>query len=164
MGPGLRDPGTKWLFGFQQLKSKIFIQWPCQVTSLISVPLLEDWASLLAQSVKNLPAMQETRIWFLSWEDPWEKEMANYSSILAWRIPWWHATVHGVPRFGHDLATKSPPLEDFFRVSTLFPSHQPSSHGFALGLLVNPLNLQEEIWLSQCIFLWQSEVESQSVG
>ena len=45
-------------------------------------------ASLVAQSVKNLPAMQETWIPFLGWEDPLEKEMATHSSILAWRIPW----------------------------------------------------------------------------
>ena len=46
------------------------------------------WASLVAQLVKNLPAMQETQIRFLGWEDPLEKEMATYSSILAWSIPW----------------------------------------------------------------------------
>ena len=44
--------------------------------------------SLIAQSVKNLPAMQETLVWFLGWEDPLEKEMAAHSSILTWRIPW----------------------------------------------------------------------------
>ena len=38
--------------------------------------------------VKNLPAMQETRVRSLGWEDPLEKEMATHSSILAWRIPW----------------------------------------------------------------------------
>ena len=38
--------------------------------------------------VKNLPAVQETRVRSLAWEDPWEKEMATHSSILAWRIPW----------------------------------------------------------------------------
>ena len=48
----------------------------------------ELFASLIAQLVKNLPAMQETRVRFLSWEDPLEKEMATHSSILAWRIPW----------------------------------------------------------------------------
>ena len=42
----------------------------------------------MAQSVKNLPAMQETGVLFLGWEDPVEKEMAIHSSILAWRIPW----------------------------------------------------------------------------
>ena len=45
-------------------------------------------ASLIAQSVKNLPAMQETWVRFLGREDPLEKEMATHSSILAWRIPW----------------------------------------------------------------------------
>ena len=46
------------------------------------------WASLVAQMVKNLPAMQQTWVWSLSWEDPLEKGKATYSSILAWRIPW----------------------------------------------------------------------------
>ena len=45
-------------------------------------------ASLIAQSVKNLPAVQETWALSLGWEDPLEKEMATHSSILAWKIPW----------------------------------------------------------------------------
>ena len=45
-------------------------------------------SSLVTQMVKNLPAMQETRIPSLGWEDPLEKGMATHSSILAWRIPW----------------------------------------------------------------------------
>ena len=45
-------------------------------------------ASLIAQSVKNLPAMQETQVQFLGREDPLEKEMAIHSRILAWKIPW----------------------------------------------------------------------------
>ena len=64
----------------------------------------------LCLSVKNLPAMRETWIRFLGWEDSLEKEMATHSSILAWRIPWTEdpgqATVHGVARVGHELATK----------------------------------------------------------
>ena len=47
----------------------------------------KNMPSLVAQLVKNLPAIQETRVWFLGWEDPLEKEMATHSSILAWRIP-----------------------------------------------------------------------------
>ena len=43
---------------------------------------------LVAQMVKNLPVMQETRVGFLGQEDPLEKGMAHHSSILAWRIPW----------------------------------------------------------------------------
>ena len=45
-------------------------------------------ASLVAQLVKNLPAMQEACVRFLGREDPLEKEMATHSSILAWKIPW----------------------------------------------------------------------------
>ena len=45
-------------------------------------------ASLVAQMVKNLPAMQETQVRSLGWEDPLEKGMATHPSILAWRIPW----------------------------------------------------------------------------
>ena len=45
------------------------------------------WASLIAQWVKNLPAMQETWAQFMGREDPLEKEMAIHSSILAWKIP-----------------------------------------------------------------------------
>ena len=45
-------------------------------------------ASLIAQSLKNLPAVQETQVRSLSWEDPLEKEMATHSSILAWKISW----------------------------------------------------------------------------
>ena len=44
--------------------------------------------SLVAQLVKNLPAMQETQVRSLGWEDPLEEEMATHSSILAWKIPW----------------------------------------------------------------------------
>ena len=51
-------------------------------------PLLcKRWAFLVAQMIKNLPAMQETRVWFLDQENPLEKGTATHSSILAWRIP-----------------------------------------------------------------------------
>ena len=49
--------------------------------------LLMFWASLVAQMVKHLPAMQESRVRSLGQEDPLEKEMATHSSILAWEIP-----------------------------------------------------------------------------
>lgn len=42
----------------------------------------------VAQTVKNMPAMQETQVRSLGWEDPLEESMATYSSTLAWRIPW----------------------------------------------------------------------------
>ena len=44
--------------------------------------------SLVAQTIKRLPTMQEIRVQSLGWEDPLEKEMATHSSIPAWRIPW----------------------------------------------------------------------------
>ena len=53
----------------------------------ISYPLQYSWASLVAQLVKNLPAMRETWIWSQGWEDPLEKGMATHSIILAYRIP-----------------------------------------------------------------------------
>ena len=43
---------------------------------------------MVAQTAKNLPAMQETRVQSLGWEDPLEEEMAAHSSMLAWRTPW----------------------------------------------------------------------------
>ena len=49
---------------------------------------LVDSASLVAQTVKNLPAMWETWVRSLGWEDPLEKRNATQVSILAWRIPW----------------------------------------------------------------------------
>ena len=54
----------------------------------IGYPLQYSWASLVAQLVTNLPAMLETWVQSLDWEDPLEKEKTTHSSILAWRIPW----------------------------------------------------------------------------
>ena len=65
----------------------------------ISSNLRHLWASLVAQSIKRLPAMQETRVRSLGWEDPLEKEMATQSCILACIIPWTgKSTVHGVAK------------------------------------------------------------------
>ena len=67
----------------------------------IGHPLQHSWASLVAQLVKNPPAMQETWVRYLSWEDPLEKGKATHPSILAWRIPW---TIQftGLQRIGQD--------------------------------------------------------------
>ena len=54
----------------------------------IGYPLQYTWASLVAQLVKNLPAMRETWVQSLGWVDPLEKGMATLSRILAWKIPW----------------------------------------------------------------------------
>ena len=64
------------------------------------------WASLVAQTVKNLPAMLETQVRSLGQEDPLEKGMATHSSIFAWRIPWREEPgglqSMGPQRVGHD--------------------------------------------------------------
>ena len=61
-------------------------------------------ASLVVQMVKHLPAMQETWVQSLAWEDPLEKEMATHSSILAWQIPWTEepGRLQGSRRVRHD--------------------------------------------------------------
>ena len=70
-------------------------------------------ASMEAQSVKNLSAVQETWVQSLGGVDPLEKEMATHSSILTWEIPWREEPgglqSMGSQRVGHDLATKPPP-------------------------------------------------------
>jgi len=70
------------------------------VLSELTISYLKFWASLVAQIVKNPPAVWEIWLRSLGWEDPLEEDMATHSSILAWRIHMdrgaWRATVHGV--------------------------------------------------------------------
>ena len=65
-----------------------------------------SWASLAVQMVNNRPAMQETWVRSLGWEDPLEKEMATHSRTLAWEIPWTEEPgglqSMGLQRVGHD--------------------------------------------------------------
>ena len=76
-----------------KLKNRVCLEWRFQ-------------ASLVAQMVKNPPAMWETWVRSLGREDPLEKAMATHSSILAWRIPWTEEPgglqSMGLQRFGHD--------------------------------------------------------------
>ena len=67
----------------------------------IGYPFQCSWASLVAQLVKNPPAMWETWIQSLGWEDPLEKGTATHSSILVWRIPWTVWSM-GLQRVGHN--------------------------------------------------------------
>ena len=68
-------------------------------------------AFLVAQTVKKLPAMQETQVWSLGREDPLEKETATHSSILAWEIPWSEETGRlqsmGSQTVGHNWVTNT---------------------------------------------------------
>ena len=67
----------------------------------IGYPLQYSWASLVAQLVRNSPAMQEAWVRSLGWEDPPEKGKATHSSILAWRSPWTVQSM-GLQRVRHD--------------------------------------------------------------
>ena len=65
-----------------------------------------SWASWVDQQVKNLPAMQETWVLSLGWEDPLQESIAAHSSILPWRIPWAEEPGQlqstGLQRVGHN--------------------------------------------------------------
>ena len=78
------------------------LNWTELIDCMLNVCSFCCWAFLVALSVKNPPAMQETWVLSLGWDDPLEEEMATHSSILAWRIStdrgaWW-ATIHGVTK------------------------------------------------------------------
>ena len=80
-----------WMLSFKpafSLSSFTFNRKLFSSSSLSAYPLQYSWASLVAQLVKNPPAMQETWVQSLGWEDPLEKKKATHFSILAWRIPW----------------------------------------------------------------------------
>ena len=100
------DPNIGASASASVLPTSIQCWFPLRLTGLIS--LLSKGlssifsASLVAQTIKNLPAMRETPVWSLGREDPLEKGMATHSSIPAWRIAWTEelgqATVHGVEK------------------------------------------------------------------
>ena len=79
---------------------------------------MENLASLVAQTIKNLPAMWETQVLSLGQEDTQEKEMATHSSILAWRIPWreeyggYSSWAHKDPDMNEWLAINGKSVED----------------------------------------------------
>ena len=120
-----------WHFDFHWCKWKWTISHPCSVTGFpgnsadkesaskagdsgsipgsgsspgegIGYPLQYSWVSLVAQTVKNPPAMWKTwALRSLGWENPLEEEMATHSSILAWRIPWTERSLEGYSPWGH---------------------------------------------------------------
>ena len=95
------------------------------------------WASLVVQSVKNLPVMWETWVLSFGWKDPLEEGMATHSSIHAWRIPWTEE-LGGLQsrwsqRVGHDWAAKnsteqhSKNIYPYYFTTSLFYNVFPSS-------------------------------------
>ena len=95
-----------------------------QITAWAPLPVRFEMAldsSLVAQTVKRLPTMWETRVQSLCREDLVEKEMATHSSVLAWKIPWMEEPGRlqsmGSWRVGHDWATSLSLLDSFKRVN-----------------------------------------------
>ena len=81
---------------------------------LINIQIIhKSIAYFVDKCLKNLPAMWETQVRSLGWEDPLRRGMTTHFSILAWRIPWteepgaWWTTVHGLQRVGHNRATNT---------------------------------------------------------
>ena len=106
----VRFLGQKVCWGRDRLPTPVFLGFPCGSAGKestcnegdlglipvlgrspgegIGYPLQHSWASVVAQLVKNPPAMRETWVQSLAWEDLLDNRKATYSSILAWRIPW----------------------------------------------------------------------------
>ena len=88
-------------------KGKVSTKWGDRFSNIV---IINIWASLVAQPVKNPPAMQEIWVRSLDWEDSLEKGMATLSNILAWRIPWTEEPgglqFMGLQRVGYEWAIK----------------------------------------------------------
>ena len=99
----------------------------------------------MAQTVKNLPAGQETRVQSLGWEDPLEKEMATHSNILAWRITWTEEPgglqSMGSQRVRQHLETKPPPPHYYFISNPSFREALCLFYSFFLSLLLTSRKL-----------------------
>ena len=129
------------------------------------------WASLVAQTLKNLPAKLETGVQSLGQEDPLEKGMATHSSILAWEIPWAEEpsglhTVHGVAKNQTQLSNERnacginlvPPLETEHKPSVvkawgvLTPG--PPGNSTKLCPSIRPINMT--LVLQACVYIYHS--------
>ena len=135
------------------------------------------WTSLVAQMIKNLPAMQETWVQSLGWEDPLEKGMVTHSSIFAWKIPWTEESGQlqstGSQRVGHNWVTNTQTPEPYmFRCYGLSQYIEQSRRWVWLMILVNvnwksllPLRIVVKIKLNNSLrhVLWSSAHYNPSV-
>ena len=100
-----------------------------------------QWASLVTQMVKNLPAVEETWVQSLSWQDPLQKGMATHSSILAWRIPWTEEPgglqLMGSQRVGHNWVTNT--FTSLFLVLLAVESSLASLHSNVCYIIVKSI-------------------------
>ena len=109
------------------------------------------WASLVAQTVKNPPATQETRVWFPHQDYPLEKEMATHASIPAWRIPWTEEPgglqSRGSQRVGHNWA-----------ISTFTFLSSSIDHEWSENFKRGPLCFTSPLWQSELHFACKPEI------
>ena len=109
-------------------------------------------ASLIAQLVKNLPAVQETQVWSLGWEDPLEKEMVTHSSILAWKISWTEEPgglqFMGLQRIRHNWETNTYLLTSPAKTWVLYIFQSSTLYHFSKG------------FLTQSGWIWSSSFDS----
>ena len=114
----------------------------------IGYPLQYSWASLVGQMVKNVPAMQETWIRSLGWEDPLEEGKATHSSILAWRIlmdrgawcPWGHKELDTTeqPDFFTFIFYDPMDVGNFFSCSSAFSKSSLNIWKFLVLVMLKP--------------------------
>ena len=124
----------------------------------IGYPLQYSWASLVAQLLKNLPAMWETWVRSLGWEDPLEKAQATHSSILAWRIPWtvypWGCKESDTTEVYNVVCSA---CERAFQVAQMI-KNQPANAG-AAGDMVQSLGredpLEQEMVTHSSVLAWE---------
>ena len=124
----------------------------------IGYPLQYSWASLVAQLLKNLPAMWETWVQSLGWEDPLEKAQATHSSILAWRIPWtvypWGCKESDTTEVYNVVCSA---CERAFQVAQMI-KNQPANAG-AAGDMVQSLGredpLEQEMVTHSSVLAWE---------
>ena len=129
----------------------------------IGYPLQYSWASLVAQLVKNLPAMQEAWIQSLGWEDPLGKGKATHSRTLAWKIPWTTQSM-GSQRVTHNWATVTKLVKKYIPREnlklTLIMSLRYTAHlawNFSLEVIFNRISSQGEKRGAKRHFKSQSE-------
>ena len=106
---GWRIPGTGEPGGLLSMRlPRVRHDWS-NLAAAAAATNTHTWTSLVAQTVKHLPIMREIWVQSLGWKDLLEKEMATYSSVLAWKIPWMEETGRlqsiGSQRVGHNWAT-----------------------------------------------------------
>ena len=107
---GRRIPGTGEPGGLPSMGShRVGHDWSNLAAAAAAATNTHTWTSLVALTVKRLPIMREIWVQSLGWKDLLEKEMATYSSVLAWKIPWMEETGRlqsiGSQRVGHNWAT-----------------------------------------------------------